>query len=98
VYIWSLSESFDERQYGVTLLVVQNIGEYPIENVEIAFSADGKRLYFETEHIPPGQKVLIKEKDATLFDAWDIISCISYTAKKGTYTSFDYDEDYSCKK
>ena len=81
LYVWALSSVPNSTGSNMTTLLVQNITDHMLLEVEIIFLADGNRLCFEIDDLPPGEKKLVAEKYGAFSDGWQRITYISCSIK-----------------
>ena len=76
LYLWALCTDEDG-----TKLLMQNIGQFPISDVEIVFLSSGEKFIFEAEELLPGDKMWITERTGGFLSEEGKIICASFFVK-----------------
>lgn len=68
----------DEEVAGIAALVVENNSGLFVERGAVILSADGQTFVFELEALPPGERVLVLEKDRKTYCPCEEIVCYGW--------------------
>lgn len=85
-----LEDGTDEELVGIAALVLENTSTIGIEYVQVVVTQGGQELTFDATYLPPRSKVLILEKNRTMYSDRPIDGCRCRTLIPGTY---DWEKD-----